>query len=561
MQHDGAMLNVCLKKIMDGKFDEAIAGLSLLREDENAQMLSSLAAMLSELNKYTAELSKGNLSAPFPDRRNFLSMGVKNLHSKLNHLVWQLKQVADGDFEQIIDYMGELSDGFNWMTDQLRQRQEQTEYERTHDKLTGLLNRTAFMRRVFDILTAVPNRSGVMISCGLDNIKYINDTLGYDIGDKCIKAAGKIFHDFGEYNCIAARTSGDEFAVYLHGQCEDDELMAFAERIIDLFFKRSEISIDEKLYKIRASYGVAFYPFDAKSVDTLFKYATYAMFEVKNYSRGGLLRFNSESYLQKASLFEKQEKLDCLIEEKLIRFAFQPIVDVREGVIFGYEALMRSTIDDFSSPLEILRLAEAQSKLPQLEQLTFEMIFDWLERNAESLGGGKIFFNTITSHFLSEQRMSALHPNADEICRHIVFEVLESAAEESAFSEEIASFRKMFSCLVAIDDYGCGYSNDFRLISLTPDIVKIDRFFIRDIHKNRDKQHLLSNILSFCESKGISTLAEGVESFEEFEKVMEMGFRYVQGFYFAKPEFTLNGIDAAAERSMHMLGSTHAKSG
>lgn len=504
--------------------------------------------MLSELKLYSIELSKGNLSVPFPPRENYVSMGVKNLHSKLNHLVWQLKQVAEGDYSQEVDYMGELSEGFNWMTKQLRLKREQSEHELTHDKFTGLLTRNAFMRRAFEMIAARPEQAGVMLCCGLDNIKYINDTYGHAVGDVCITAAADIFGSLEPFSGVSSRISGDEFAIYLHGQCHQSETMPFTQRLVDAFFKKSEISLNGSNQKIRASYGVAFYPDDAMSVDTLLKYATYAMFEVKNYSKGELLRFNSESYQQKASLYEKQEKLNALIDEKLIRFAFQPIVDLEDGSVFGYEALMRPLMEDFTSPLEILRLAEAQSKLHQIERITFEVLFEWLGENVGLLNGAKLFFNTVSSRFLKESALSGVHPNAPDLCRHIVFEVLESASEEHEFTDAIAAFRERSSCLIAIDDYGCGYSNDMRLISLAPDIVKIDRFFIRDIHRNRDKQQLLASILSFCASKGIKTLAEGVETFEELKKVVALGFRYVQGFYLAEPSFALQSVDADVVR-------------
>jgi EAL domain-containing protein (putative c-di-GMP-specific phosphodiesterase class I) len=330
--------------------------------------------------------------------------------------------------------------------------------------------------------------------------------------------------------------------------------MAFTQRLVDTFFKKSGVNLSGVNQKIRASYGVAFYPEDSMSVDTLLKYASYAMFEVKSCSKGELLRFNKESYQQKTNLYEKQERLGSLVDEKLIRFAFQPIVDLEDGSLFGYEALMRSLTDDFSSPLEILRLAESQSKLNQIERVTFELLFDWLDHNVEHLNGAKIFFNTVSSRLLREPAIFGVHARAQELCQHVVFEILESTSEETEFANAISAFRERFSCLVAIDDYGCGYSNDMRLISLAPDIVKIDRFFIRDIHRNHDKQHLLGNILSFCASKGIAALAEGVETFEELRKVMDLGFRYVQGYYIAEPDFLLQTVDPNIIRAARKVG-------
>ena len=117
------------------------------------------------------------------------------------------------------------------------------------------------------------------------------------------------------------------------------------------------------------------------------------------------MRFNPEVYRAKANILSRQERLDELLEGQLIRFAFQPIVSLKDGAIYGYEALMRSTTPHFASPLDVLQLAEAQSKLPQLEHMTFRMIFDWMDKNLPSLGARKIFFNAISAQYLDAREL------------------------------------------------------------------------------------------------------------------------------------------------------------
>jgi diguanylate cyclase (GGDEF)-like protein len=502
----------------------------------------TLTANLKELFLYSAELAKGNLSVEYPSRRNYVAMGVKNLHSKLNHLAWQIEQVAHGDYDQRIDYMGEFSKGYNWMTAQLKLRKEQIEYEKSHDAQTGLLNRAAFMRRVYEEIQAMPDGCGIMLCGGLDNVKYINETYGLEKGERYIIAAAEILRSYEARGAIAARIAGDEFALYLHvdGKMDADVITERIEKELFQKLSQSEVMLDEAV-KIRASFGAALYPYDATTVDNLVKYASHTMFEVKHSNRGTIMRFCPEVYRKKMDVLERQEKLNNLLEKKLLRFAFQPIIRLKDLSVFGYEALMRPMTPDFYSPLDILAVAEAQSKLPQLEKITYELIFEWIYEHMPQLKGCMIFFNTISTQYMNESALKKVHPNYRDICRHIVFEVLESGAASERLLKDIQMFRQSFGAAVAIDDYGCGYSNDLRLMQLAPDIVKIDRFFITGIDKDYDRQQLLSKLISYCQSKGIAVLAEGIEESKELETVFRLGCTYGQGYYLGTPELNMDG--------------------
>lgn len=535
-----------------GKYDKASAVVSELKDLAEGQVLGELTAKINELAEYAAKLSNGNLSATFPSKKNYIAMSVKNLHSKLNHLVWQISQVAQGDYSQTADYMGELSEGFNWMTAQLSMREAQTTYERSHDVETGLLNRSTFSQRVHEAILAQPDQMGALLCGGLDNIKYINETYGHENGDRNLIAAADMFRHFEEEGAIVARISGDEFAVYHHGHATAEEAAAFMEDFLRNRFSSATIQLGEEV-KIRASYGMALYPEDAATVDNLIKFASHTMFEVKKINRGALMRFNAEIYRTKANVFDRQEKLNRLIDERMIRFAFQPIVRFGDAAVVGYEALMRPLTEDFSGPLDILTLAEAQSKLYQIEKLTFEAIFDWVYRHMPQLGDIKVFFNTVSTQFLRGRRLLEIHPQYRDICSHMVFEVLENAGESEQFAQAIEAFRQEVDVLIAIDDYGCGYSNDLRLISLGPDIVKIDRFFIKDIDQNVDKQLLLAKIITYCRSRGIEALAEGIETLAELETAVRLGFSYGQGFYLGRPDFRLRGLSDELRRQLLAL--------
>lgn len=534
-------IEIGLDKLLQGQFDGALAEFEGSGQEPFARKLEQLTRTMAELSAFAAALAEGDLSVQAP-RGTELSEPLEALHGKLKRLERQLLLFTTGYPVFPITDLGDLSEGLNFLFEQAQSCKNQLEHDQNHDAETGLLNRKAFIRGVREIIQIEPRKFGVLFSCGLDNLKYINESHGYDSGDLYISRVVEVLQMCENESVLLARPSGSEFTVYAHGFDDEDSALRFAQDTRKTLLN-TKIELPDEAVKIRASWGVAVYPSDALTSDVLMNYANHAMFEVQNFNRGTLMRFNPEIYRAKANILSRQERLDELLESQLIRFAFQPIVSLRNGAVYGYEALMRSTTSHFASPLDILQLAETQSKLPQLEHLTIRMIFEWIARRLSTLGEKKIFFNVISAQYLAAEALRDLHPQYEAISRNMVFEIIETASIEDELAQKVKDFRAELSTFIAIDDFGCAHSNALRLLSISPEILKIDRFFIRAIHKAPEsKRELLANILAYCRSKNILTVAEGVETREELESVCAMGFDLAQGFYLARPEFQLQDI-------------------
>jgi len=532
-----------IDKLLLGQYEGALSVFEECGPSPQIKKLRDLTLKCIELTTYATALSEGDLSIPVPDPDNYLSTPLKNLHTKLKRLARQLLMATTGYPVPAIDYMGDLSEGLDALFSEVLLRKRQVDYDRDHDTETGLLNRKAFMRGVYDILQAQPASVGVLFCCGLDNIKYINDTHGYECGDVYISKVVDALRTYENSSRLVARMGGNEFAVYAHGFDNEKDACAFAQDTLKTLLNTT-VALPREKVRIRASCGLAVYPHDAATSDILMNYASHAMFEVRNLDRGTVMRFSPEVYRTKADLLSRQERLDELIESRLIHFSFQPIVCLRKAAIIGYEALMRPKNNIFSNPLDILSLAEAQSKLRQLEKMTFEVIFEWVYRSLARLGDKKIFFNIISLDYLNRADLQAIHPQYESVLKNVVFEILETAAVESDLLQKVNDFRHEFPAPIAIDDFGSGHSNALRLISISPDILKIDRFFISNIHNAPvTKKEFLSNILDYCRAKEIATVAEGVETYEELACVTRMGFDYVQGFYLGRPNADLSDLD------------------
>ncbi|MFV0314356.1 MAG: EAL domain-containing protein, partial [Anaerotignum sp.] len=312
--------------------------------------------------------------------------------------------------------------------------------------------------------------------------------------------------------------------------------------------------------KIRFSGGIAWYPDDSKDVKELLKISDFTMLEAKQAEKGSIYEFDKLRYKNRSYLLENSEAINRLIDDKLVRFAFQPIVDLKTGEIFAYEALMRPLTPEFNGPLEILSVASAQSKLPQLERLIMSVVCDTIAKQLDIIGDRYIFVNSIpaetadnTTYFL----VKTIKEQYNNLFEKIIIEIIErDSRDENALIESV-NYLKENGFKVAIDDFGSGYSNEIRIIKLSPNIVKIDMELIQGIATNVDKQVIVKGIIDFCHQKDIRIVAEGVEYAEDLKYLIDIHVDYVQGYYLAKPNFEF--MDLPEDKKQEILNYNRNK--
>lgn len=420
------------------------------------------------------------------------------------------------------------------------QEKRRIEYERDYDILTNLLNRRSFHARLNQLGSASKALGyGAMIMMDLDDLKHVNDNYGHDAGDEYIRRAGQLLRPYHEHQGIAARISGDEFYLFLYGFQDPDSL----ERIIAELknqLSRAYIQLPgSQRYRLRASMGIAHYPQDSSDLPTLVRYADFAMYEAKHAVKGSARNFDSSTYQRDSYLLYNKEELNRVLEEKAIDYAFQPIVDCQTGRIFAYEALMRPRSETLHSPAELLRIAKAQSKLSQVEELTWRNAaasFFSQEGLDEEVN---LFINSVPNQRLDEATRNSILQFLAQHTQRIVMELTES--DEMA-EELIAEKRRVADecgMRIALDDFGAGYSTDSVLLSTQPHYVKLDMSIVRGIDQDCKKQVLLRNLSQLCRSMGSKLVAEGIETPAELRTVIALGADYVQGYYLARPAFHL----------------------
>ena len=416
------------------------------------------------------------------------------------------------------------------------------EYERDYDTTTGLLNRRAYYRRIGEVFgdkAALKTTAFLMID--LDNLKYVNDTYGHDFGDDYIRTAATELKKFENYGGIVARLSGDEFNVCLPGFSSKDEIREIINEVREQLLQSYCLLSDGTRYKIRASAGISWYPDDAESYETLMKYADFAMYTIKHSTKGAIAEFDMGAYQADAVLLTGVEEMNRIIDERSVRYAFHSIISAKTGEIYGYEALMRPQSTILRSPTELLRVAKTGAKLYEIEYLTWTMA---LEAFKAQIDAGHIseecylFINSISNCALDPADTDALEDiYTKKMLSRVVLELLEGEHANQEYHARKKARMAKWNARIALDDFGSGYNNEYALVNIRPDIIKIDCSIIVGCDKDISRRTIISNLVKLARTNNILVLAEGIETEGELETVISCGVDLLQGFYFDNPVF------------------------
>lgn len=403
-----------------------------------------------------------------------------------------------------------------------------------YDSDTGMLCRDAFIAKVRSV---TENNRGTLglISIVISGVDKVSSFKGTSAADKVVtKAAAQIKRFENPHNAFVGRTSTNEFCLLLT-DTYDEGCQKYANK---LYKSLTEVlgEMPNSEY-VHVYCGFALINDRDSDAGEMIAAAEYAAFEAKTSGTFSPVRFDSAKYAMRAQDFEKIQVFNVVTAENRIDYHFQPIVDARTGEIFGYEALMRPReINGIRlNPIETINIAKEQNMLDRIEYLTLRNLFAYLSENAALFNGKRLFINTIPNCFISDKDYDELFGQYSHIFEKIVIEITEGS---QITPDSVELMRKRYSskhALFALDDYGSGYANESTLLSIQPDIIKIDRSIITDIDTDSQKRHLVANMINFAKRHGIRTLTEGIETRGELETVISLGIDYVQGYYTGRP--------------------------
>ena len=416
--------------------------------------------------------------------------------------------------------------------------QAQSHYLAYHDPLTGLGNRLLFKSHLETILGEVPATAHpiAVLLLDLDGFKGVNEALGHSVGDLLLKSIAGRLRDILQATDRIARLGGDEFAILQTSMPQPASSVALAEKIIEL--TAATRSIDGHDVTVGASVGIAIGEPGEIDAGHFLKRADLAMYGAKSGGRGTYRIFDPEMdcQVQARRLLERDMRQGLV--QNCFRLHYQPLVNLQTRKVTGFEALMRWQHPErgLVSPLEFVPFAEEIGLIVPLGEWALRQAcseaMNWPDDIGVAVNLSPVQFKkgSLASAVVSALASSGLPASRLEL------EVTESILLEKSDSNiEILNQLRGLGVRISMDDFGTGYSSIGYLRNFRFDKIKIDRSFVQDLMEDDGCLAIVRAVVGLGKSFGIRTIAEGVETEAQLERLALEGCTEVQGYLYSRP--------------------------
>ncbi len=463
---------------------------------------------------------------------------LRNYH-KDGTLYWNDLHIAP-----VLDNSGKVTHFVGVQNDitESKRYQEELEHQANHDTLTGLANRNLLDDRLQQAMV-YSQRYGRLLAVGfidLDDFKFINDSLGHNIGDQLLKNVAKRLKTCVREGDTVTRLGGDEFVLILNDQEDVAGVSHLMERILEAIAQ--PMIIDGHDLYTSCSIGLSLYPQDGQDVETLLKNADVAMYRAKEQGRNDYQFHTMEmnTRLNERRLLEGS--LRHALERSEFVLYYQPRVDLGTGQIVGMEALIRWQHPDLGLilPARFIPLAEETGLIIPIGEWVFRTACAqnkaWQDAglpavivsvNLSARQFRQKDLGKILSRILAETGLDA---------QYLELELTESLVMHNAeeFIDAMIGL-KALGMHISIDDFGTGYSSLSYLKRFPIDRLKLDRSFVRDILSDPNDAVISQTVIVLAHSLNLKVTAEGVETAEQAAFLRAHHCDEVQGFYFGRP--------------------------
>lgn len=428
------------------------------------------------------------------------------------------------------------------MRQELIEANKQLEKLSSTDTLTGIPNRMHFEKTIRkSIAQAKRNHTKfVIFYIDLDNFKNTNDTLGHQFGDLLLKYAVERMTNISRESDFLARIGGDEFAMITYDVSSFDDAAKIAHKLIHAF--RSPFILEDNKVSSSLSIGIAIYPDHGSNIETLIKNVDMAMYKAKESGKNNFQCYDESITQAKMKQNRYETELRYALNNDEFHIEFQPKFNLLTGEIVGVESLLRwhnPTLGDVS-PDVFIPIAERTGLIHSIGKWVLEsccqQLYIWQQestcdfRMAINLSPKQLMKPDLAKHV--DELLATYEINPDKI----EFEITETAIMSGdEISEKLLKRFNELGITLTIDDFGTGFSSLIHIKRLPIKALKIDKTFVVDIPKDENDIAIVKSVISLSDSLKLNVVAEGIETEEQKQFLLEHGCTIGQGFHLSMP--------------------------
>ncbi|OAN52308.1 hypothetical protein A6A04_01030 [Paramagnetospirillum marisnigri] len=425
---------------------------------------------------------------------------------------------------------------------ELRRKDEQIRHQAYHDSLTGLPNRALLGDRLEHAIEVAQREDSqvAVLFLDLDHFKVVNDSLGHQEGDRLLQQTAQRILDSVRRSDTVGRLGGDEFIVILSGVDAGSEVALVAEKIIAAIAQPFDLA--GRPVHAGTSIGIAVFPQDGGTAETLMKNADTAMYQAKGAGRSTFRFFDPSMNRRAVQRLEMEANLRAALDLGEFRLFYQPKIHVLTGRCCGAEALIRWQRADGAlvSPADFIPVAEETGLIIPIGYWVIE---ETCRQNvawrASGLAAVPVSVNLSLRQFHDHalvDRIAAILAAYGVEAEAIEVELTESAVMEEP-DKAIVTLKRLrdLGLKVSVDDFGTGYSSLAYLKRFPISTIKIDRSFVTDLGTDPEDAAIAQTIIALARTLKLDVVAEGVETEGQLAILTEMGCEVVQGYIFGRP--------------------------
>jgi diguanylate cyclase (GGDEF)-like protein/PAS domain S-box-containing protein len=430
---------------------------------------------------------------------------------------------------------------------QLLEKQQRLDHLAHHDQLTGLPNRLYLAAHLPGAIAEAKRTSAMLavLFLDLDRFKHINDSRGHETGDKLLKAVAQRIRETMRTEDMVVRMGGDEFIVVLKTVKNTDQVNEAAGRITEAL--SAPVIVDGRPLVTTASIGVSLYPRDGSDMGELLRHSDTAMYQAKDRGRNNFQLFSPIMARRLKERMAIETSLRTALQTGQLDVHYQPIVDIQTSRVVALESLLRwkHPSHGFVPPERFVAVAEEAGLIVPIGEFVLaravEDIARWRQVGcvqvpvAVNISAVQLQRSNLPATITRLTQQHGVSPKMLqlELTESAVFERREGRTGES--NEDAVGRLRELGVRIAIDDFGTGYSSLSYLKRWRVDYLKIDRSFVRDLVTDMSDLAIVGAIIAMARHLNIQVVAEGIEGWQQLEKLRQLGCSLAQGYLFAKP--------------------------